>query len=246
MGGRRSIPATARAVGNQGGEAAPKVKVSPRASNTAAHFLRILIRIHAVEQPGGDRSRGLARQPLVPEPARWRCVLGVTGVTSPCQGKAPTLIERRYPRRKLVAALYERRCLGRRLTSVSGSPVSLLSESRCGAFLNASSRKAAQKSTGMVAGTGDRRKSSTLPILLPDSRCRRMCCVMAGVSLARRPVAAAFGAFGAGALWMARSCRCGFSGGWVWDRDGPRSIGGARREKCQKSRSDPKHAVDLP
>ena len=54
-----------------------------------------------------------------------------------------------------------------------------------------------RKSTGVMAGTGgDRRKSSTLPILLPDSRCRWMCWVMAGVSLARRPAAAAFDAFG--------------------------------------------------
>jgi len=56
--------------------------------------------------------------------------------------------------------------------------------------------KRLRKSTGVMAGTGDRRKSSTLPILLPASRCRRMCCVIAGVSLARRPAAAAFGAFG--------------------------------------------------
>jgi hypothetical protein len=56
--------------------------------------------------------------------------------------------------------------------------------------------KRLRKSTGVMAGTGDRRKSSTLPILLPASRCRRMCCVIAGVSLARRPAAAAFDAFG--------------------------------------------------
>ncbi len=39
----------------------------------------------------------------------------------------------------------ELRGLGRWLTSVSGSPLSLLSESRCGGFLNVSSQKAAQE-----------------------------------------------------------------------------------------------------
>ena len=81
--------------------------------------------------------------------------------------------------------------------------------------------------------------------LLPDSRRRRMCCVIAGVSLARRPVAAAIDVF------------CFFLGaGWcfvdgevlamrVFGRLAVEServqyrLAGARREKCQKSRSDP-------
>jgi len=86
--------------------------------------------------------------------------------------------------------------------------------------------KRLRKATGVMAGTGDRRKSPTLPILPPASRCQRMCCVIAGVSLARRPVAAACDAFcffwGAGVLWMARSFACGFPGGWVWNRRGGR------------------------
>ena len=64
--------------------------------------------------------------------------------------------------------------------------------------------KRLRKATGVMAGTGDRRKSSALPFLLPASRCRRMCCVMAGVSLARSPVAAACDAF------------CFFGGGWCF------------------------------
>ena len=63
---------------------------------------------------------------------------------------------------------------------------------------------------------------------------------MAGRSLARWLVAAAFDAFGGWcfvdgevlAVWV--SGRLG-----VESERGPRSMGGARREKCQKSRCDP-------
>ena len=103
--------------------------------------------------------------------------------------------------------------------------------------------KRLRKATGVMAGTGDRRKSSTLPILLPDSRCRRMCCVMAGVSLARRPVAAAFDAFGGWCFVDGEVLAVRVSGRLdVVSERGQYRLAGARREKCQKSRSDPEHA----
>ena len=93
-----------------------------------------------------------------------------------------------------------------------------------------------RKSTRVMAGTGDRSKSSTLPILLPDSRCRRMCCVIAGVSLARRPVAAAFDAFGGWCFVGGEFLGGGFPGGWPWNwRGGQYRLAGldARNVKNQ-------------